>query len=274
MSVTEQGADWEAAGPAAPQRFANPLTIAWRRKGLLLLGIAAGVVAGVLYYSQSAPVYQSSAQVLVVKKQPNTVPVQGAGVVPQMYVEDYLTTHSILIRSQLLLRRAGKLLEAENPGVIPPGHDAAAFIGAGLTVTREVRENNVAASNVLNVSFRGRDAADAPKVVNAVIRAYSEFLNETYGDLNREFAEQMKKAQDLLQKDIQSKQREHDEIAQRDPLSLKAKDALASLQERIVKVDGRLAELSVRQDEIRVTKDTIAALLKKGESRAAVLKMV
>src|SRR5262249_36667800 len=100
------------------------------------------------------------------------------------------------------------------------------------------------------------------------------FLNETFGDLNREFAEQMKKAQDLLQKDIQSKQREHDEIAQRDPLSLKAKDALASLQERIAKLDDRLAELSARKDEIRVTKDTIAALLKKGESRAAVLKMV
>src|SRR5947208_273184 len=104
-----------------------------------------------------------------------------------------------------------------------------------LTVTREVREANVAVSNVLNVSFRGREPADCPKVVNAVIRAYSEFLNETYGDLNREFAEQMKNAQNLLQKDIQTKQREHDEIAQRDPLSLKAKDALASLHERIAK---------------------------------------
>src|SRR5262245_38337296 len=108
MTATEQGAEWEAAGTAAPQRIANPLVIAWRRKGLVLLGLAAGAVAGVLYYSQSAPVYQSNAQVLVVKKQPNSVAVQGTAVVPQMYVEDYLTTHSILIRSQLLLRRAGR----------------------------------------------------------------------------------------------------------------------------------------------------------------------
>src|SRR5687768_7008900 len=112
MTATEQGAEWEGVGPAAPQRFANPLAIAWRRKGVLVLGLVAGAVAGVLYYSQSTPVYQSTAQVLVIKKQPSTMPMQGAQAVPQFYVEDYLTTHSILIRSQVLLRRAAKLLEA------------------------------------------------------------------------------------------------------------------------------------------------------------------
>src|SRR5262249_5797136 len=195
MTATEQGADWDGVGPASHQRFANPAAIAWRRKGVLVLGLVAGALAGVLYYSQSTPVYQSSAQVLTSEKQPNMMPVQGAPAVPQMYVEDYLTTHSILISSQMLLRRAGKLLEAEHPGVIPPGHDPAAFIGAGLTVAREVREANVSASNVLNVSFKGREPADCPKVVNAVIRAYSEFLNETYGDLNREFAQRMNEPQ-------------------------------------------------------------------------------
>src|SRR5262245_25498480 len=245
MTATEQGGDWEGAGTATPQRFANPLAIAWRRKSVLLLGLVAGALAGVLYYSQSTPVYQSTAQVLVIKKQPSTMPMQGNAAVPQIVVEDYLTTHSILIRSQMLLRRAGKLLEADHPGVIPAGQDPAAFIGAGLTVTREIRDGNVTASNVLNVSFRGREPADCPKVVNAVIRAYSEFLNETYGDLNREFSDQMTKAQNLLQIDIQKKQLEHDKIAERDPLALKAKDALAGLQERIAKGEGRLAELSL-----------------------------
>jgi capsular exopolysaccharide synthesis family protein len=274
MTATEQGADWEGVNPGGAPRFANPMAIAWRRKGVLALGLVAGAVAGVLYYSQSTPVYQSQAKVLVIKKQPNMMPMQGVQAVPQMYVEDYLATHSILISSQMILRRAGKILEADHPGVIPPGHDAAAFIGLGLTVARDVREGNTAPSNVLNVSFKGRESADCPKVVNAVIRAYSEFLNETYGDLNREFAQQMKKAQDLLQSDIQKKQDEHDAIAQRDPLALKAKDALASLQERIAKLDGRLAELSVRKDEIKSTQEMISGLLKKGESRGAILKIV
>src|SRR5262249_18024584 len=87
-------------------------------------------------------------------------------------------------------------------------------------------------------------------------------------------AERKKDAQDLLKKDIQTKQREHDEIAQRDPLALKAKDALSSLQERINKFDGKLAELSVRKDEINTTKEMVTSLLKKGESRSAVLKIV
>src|SRR5262249_61877218 len=71
-------------------------SIVWQRKALVLLGLAVALVLGGLLYSQTPPVYQSSAQVLVVKKRPDVVMPNPADQ-RAAYVEDYLATHVILI---------------------------------------------------------------------------------------------------------------------------------------------------------------------------------
>ena len=61
------------------------------------------MVLGVLYYAQATPVYQSTAQVLVVKKRPDAV----TGVdTRHLAIEDYVATHQVLIRSPLIIERA------------------------------------------------------------------------------------------------------------------------------------------------------------------------
>ena len=52
----------------------NPLQIVWRRKSLVLLGLVVGLIGGVIFQSQRAPVYQTGAQVLVVKKRADVLP--------------------------------------------------------------------------------------------------------------------------------------------------------------------------------------------------------
>jgi uncharacterized protein involved in exopolysaccharide biosynthesis len=88
--------DFDALDNVSQQRFVSPLSVAWKRKALLILGIAGGLALGVLYYSQKSPVYQSTAQMLVVKKRAEALPASQTGV-QQIYIEDYLTTHVILI---------------------------------------------------------------------------------------------------------------------------------------------------------------------------------
>jgi uncharacterized protein involved in exopolysaccharide biosynthesis len=83
---------------------ASPLQVAWRRKSLVLLGLVSSLGLGTLYFVKAAPVYSSAAQVLVVKKQPDAVPV--STVDGRMAVmEDYLATHTTLIRSPEIVRR-------------------------------------------------------------------------------------------------------------------------------------------------------------------------
>ena len=84
---------------------ASPLQVAWRRKSLVLLGLVTSLGLGTLYFVKAAPVYSSAAQVLVVKKQPDAVPISTTD--GRMAVmEDYLAPHTTIIRSPEVIRRA------------------------------------------------------------------------------------------------------------------------------------------------------------------------
>jgi uncharacterized protein involved in exopolysaccharide biosynthesis len=73
------------------------LRIIWQRKMIVALAVVIGVVVAVIVYAQSTPVYQSSSQVLVVKRQ-DSLPLPG-GESRTVGFEDYLATHLIIIRS-------------------------------------------------------------------------------------------------------------------------------------------------------------------------------
>ena len=79
------------------------LQVVWRRKSLITLCLVIGLVAGCLFYVRSAPVYQSDARVLVVKKRPEVVTGENTALTN---FDDYVTTHRILIQSPLIVERA------------------------------------------------------------------------------------------------------------------------------------------------------------------------
>src|SRR5690348_13361575 len=85
--------------------YLDLLRIVRYRKWLLILGAVVGIVLGCLYYAQCVPIFQSEAQVLVVRKRPEAV--TGTAMSPSHF-EDYVTTHRILIQSPLIVERAIK----------------------------------------------------------------------------------------------------------------------------------------------------------------------
>src|SRR5262245_26968681 len=115
----------------------NPLQVVWRRRWLVLLGAVVGLVLGALVYAQRSPVYQSSAQVLVVKKRSEAMQVGGGTQQAVQYYEDYASTHLVLIRSPLVVQRAvkkrnlGALKSFEGQG------DPTGAILAGLGASRD-----------------------------------------------------------------------------------------------------------------------------------------
>jgi len=93
------------AAPAAGSFRPHLLMVLWQRKLLVSLGVVVGLVLAALYYAQATPVYQSTAQVLVVKKRSSdAVPVAGGD--PRVTVmEDYLSSHLVVLRSPVLAER-------------------------------------------------------------------------------------------------------------------------------------------------------------------------
>jgi uncharacterized protein involved in exopolysaccharide biosynthesis len=88
------------------QAHLSLLYMAWRRKSLIILGIVAGLVWGVLDYAHRPPVYRVDAQVLVVKKRPDILPAV-SGDASFSYYEDYLGSLASLQATYMLVNCSG-----------------------------------------------------------------------------------------------------------------------------------------------------------------------
>lgn len=146
----------------------------------LVLGLATGLVLGFLYHMQRTPVYQSTAQLNVVKNRPELI-AGTAGDARMQYVEDYVGPQVILLKSETILKAvAEKRLDEQKPFQNPPPEDAAArvaFMKSHFDVTREKEPGSNAPSNVLSLTFKTLDPADAPKYLRAIISAYRDELS-------------------------------------------------------------------------------------------------
>ena len=78
------------------------------RSSLTILGIMLGLVLGLLYYAQRQPVYESKAMILVVKKSPAESIDFARGDNRMQYMEDYMSTQSVLVKSPVIIDRAVK----------------------------------------------------------------------------------------------------------------------------------------------------------------------
>ena len=67
------------------------------------------LVLGLLYYAQKTPTYQSMVQMLVVKKTPTDTLSLGQNDSRIMYMEDYMSTQQVLVRSPAIIGRAAKM---------------------------------------------------------------------------------------------------------------------------------------------------------------------
>jgi len=244
---------------------ASPLQVAWRRKSLVLLGLVTSLGLGTLYYVKAAPVYSSAAQVLVVKKQPDAVPV--SSVDGRMAVmEDYLATHTTLIRSPEIVKRAAKFLPPEGLKSTGARQDPAAAIGQALTVTRDMKENNNP-TNILILTGRSGDPEESLKMVDAVIKGYKEFLDETFRTVSDQTLELITQARDTLERVLARKEKEYQDFRLNTPLLPRAAgqaeySALKDIQTKHSAATLRAAEL-----QNRLT--TIEAVLKEKGREAA-----
>lgn len=253
--------------PAQAQAPFSILNMAWRRKSLILLGVVVGLVWGALDYAQRPPVYKVDAQVLVVKKRPDILPVV-SGDASFSYYEDYLTTHQILIRSLLVAGRA-----ARKPGIaglksFGGAADPTNQIIGALTVNREVaREAAGMAPNILNLSIRGQVREECALVLGAVIESYKDFLDETYRNVSDDTLDLITKARDVLQKDLAEKAKEYREFRKESPLFWKGKGGVSFAQERLGSLETKLSNLFLQRTELQGRLAAIDKALKEGQSR-------
>jgi capsular exopolysaccharide synthesis family protein len=256
----------------AGQNHLSLVRVAWQRKPLVALGLVIGLVIGAFYYAQRTPVYQSTAQVLVIKKRPEALPLPGTDPRLSSY-EDYLATHVALVRSQLIVERA---VTRDGLKGLPSLHDEGGTVSSiirNLTVARE-RETGGSSTNILTLTFRCSGSEDCGKVVNAVIHSYKEFLEETYKDVSDETVKLITQARDVLEKELGEKEVAYVEFRKKSPPLWKSKDGFNLSQARLADIEAKRSLVQMRQAEIRGRLQAIDKALASQRSPAELLAMI
>ena len=248
----------------------------WRRKGLLTFGLVAGLILGGIYYARSEPVYQSKAQLLVVKKRPELLP--GAGLdnryLTMSLADDYLTTHIVIMRSPLIVSRALQRRGLTQLPSLRNHPDPAGFLSNGLRVTRDTKETGGSASNILYLSFEGPFPEDCATILKAVVESYREFLDEAYRSMSNETLELINQAKNYLRKDLKDKEQAYREFREKAPVLLRGKHGGIASQERITALESRQAALLVRRTEVQGRLAALEAAIASGASPAALRAFV
>src|SRR5581483_4705539 len=99
-------------------------------------GVVLALALAALHYAWQPPVYQSNAQVLVIKKNQDVISLPGMEAQRLAY-DDYVSAHAVLIQSPLIVGRAVQEKKLENlKSLQGQGEPTSAIIHA-LKVTRE-----------------------------------------------------------------------------------------------------------------------------------------
>jgi capsular exopolysaccharide synthesis family protein len=237
------------------------MQIVWQRKSLVILGLVIGLVLGSLFYAQRTPVYQSHAQVLIVKRSPATPASANTVSAQMMFVEDYMSTQSVLLKSQVIASRTAhsdkvrRKLENEGLKSFPDAkkpEDLVIGIIKGLNVTRDNKETTgtTAGNNVMLLTFRCTDREDSRLILETLIDEYQKYIDEVYFDISKSMLDQIDRARLDLERQIEASEKRYEEFLKTAPIlvtrgigggiSAQHKE-VASYSETVAKLKSELA---------------------------------
>ena len=180
MDAKQGWSDPQNSNAENPHENPSLWAIAWHQKWIILIIMTLGGGLGYLYFLRWPPAYRSSAQILIVKRDV-AIPVQGATDDRSSY-DSTFNVHSLLLRSPTI---AAKALENHGLRSLPTfakSQDPLAAIAGGLTVDCK----GGGSTSVATLTFKCGSREDCPKVLDGLIKAYQEFLGETYQNSSEE----------------------------------------------------------------------------------------
>jgi capsular exopolysaccharide synthesis family protein len=247
-------------------------SLLWRHKWIVALGVAVGLAVGAIYYARTAPIYQSTASVLVVKKTPDVLPAGGSELHP-IYTDDYLSTHQTLIRSPVVVANA---VNRAKLGALPCFAGRTDIVHEIISALKLSREMNAGSpTSVLSIAFRGTRPDDCATVVNALAESYQQFLRTRYQNVTDETAKLIAEANDLLEKKLTTKQEEYDRFIAEHPGLWKGKEGTTSSQERLMAFEARRSALLLQEVDIRGRIGACEKVLREGRfTRGEILALV
>jgi capsular exopolysaccharide synthesis family protein len=226
-------------------RTQNLTFLAWKHKSIIILCLVVSAVLGGLYYLQQPAVYQSTAQLHIIKKDSAALSLQG---IDQYQYEDYMATQLRVVRSPRVIRKAveiGKL--AELPSFA--GVDPTASIMRSLTATRDTKDSN-GSINVIDLAYTGSSAEECQAVLAAVIASYKEYLSGKGREDTTKLIDFIKTSMNELDERRDKLQTEYQEFRKNTPVLPRSKEGTPLQYERLLSIETKRVATAMRRAEL------------------------
>lgn len=193
-----------------------------RRWPWLLGGLGAGVVVAAMFLMFKTPYYESTATVLVERKDSRLASqgVEGVNEINSKVTEDLLATHMRLLQSPVIVSTAlrhGKLEELPSIRKRQKSDEKPVDVVIRSLVVTHGGQGQARGSSVLNVSVQHTDPEDAKRIVEEIILSYKAFLAEKYADKNSKAADLITEAWKDIGKQLSGAQESYEQFRQKSP---------------------------------------------------------
>jgi polysaccharide biosynthesis transport protein len=249
----------------------DPLGILLRHKLLIVFAGLLGVGLGYLHYARQPRVYESAATLLIVEEKRDDLPIKGLE--SMRTKDDNLATQMYLIRSPLVVDKAAVDPEIQSVPEIAGSDDPAGVIMAGLALGQAKASNGTYAPDILELRFRGASPENCPKVLNAVIAAYQEFLDGTRTEISGETEALITNAQTTLMKTLETKESELRELRQNSDLIWEGDVGTNIHQQRLKEIERSRAEIIISSTELKSQIEALEQAERQGLPREALIQM-
>lgn len=215
------------------------VALAWKYKLLLILFAGIGLVGAYFYLNQAKPTFLASARILVER--------QGGELEKRAqlrYDPAFVQTQAEIVRSRVVMERS---LEDFTPDSFSEGSeqiDPIRLASESLTVAA------VEGTDVLQFAFRSSRSQDAVKMLETVIKNYSEFISETEKDTQLQSLEFLTKQEQEIRNELDLKKKEYRQLREKSALLGVGEETgraqleyLTNLGRTVTEVKGKRAKL-------------------------------
>lgn len=243
---------------AAEWRVGDVVAVLRRRWTLIVLGLLAGAGAAVAYMLMTQPMYQSTAQIMVTRKNATLAArgAEGANENEVRVTDDLIATHMALIQSPQVVERAlndANLMEL--PSLLAAKSSDETVIDYVIDQLRATRggSGQSKSAHVIKLSFDHTDANDAWQVTAALCKSYQQFLSERFEDVNQTAVVLIDKARKELSDEVDAAELAYQEFRQTSPSVVRGgKDESTSIhQMRYEEIQLELSQVRLKATEAK-----------------------
>jgi polysaccharide biosynthesis transport protein len=182
----------------------------------------------------------------------------------------YDEIHEQLLRSPAIVQRA---VQKHDLGSLPSfrgGGNPAGRIIAGLTVSATTGTTG----DLLLFTYSSPDAEECPRVLDAMIDAYRDFLTENHQDFSQELVDLITQAKDVLDRQILEVQQQYQQFRDQAPLLYLGGEGRNVHEARLQQIESMRSSLQVENFRTLAKIEAIEAALKRGGNREALNLMI